>query len=98
MWVYDLRTNQHFTQKQNPLRRHHLDDFVACFAPGQPRSLRVEANLDLTWLRDASLEDADNLPPPEVLAREIVDDLQAALAQVADQHARDPTAASAGSL
>jgi hypothetical protein len=32
----------HFTLKQNPLRRHHLDDFVACYAPGKPRSERVE--------------------------------------------------------
>jgi len=96
LWVYDLRTNQHFTQKQNPLRREHLDDFVECYRPGQPRTQRVESarfkayrydelvardkgNLDLTWLRDASLEDADSLPPPEVIAREIVDDLQAAL-------------------
>lgn len=38
-------------------------------------------NLDLVWLRDASLEDADSLPPPEVLAREIVDDLEAALVE-----------------
>jgi type I restriction enzyme M protein len=98
LWVYDLRTNQHFTQKQNPLRRHHLDEFVACYRPAQARSTREEserfrrypydelvardkANLDLVWLRDASLEDADSLPPPEVLAREIVDDLEAALAE-----------------
>jgi len=40
---------------------------------------RDKVNLDLTWLRDASLEDADSLPPPEVIAREIVDDPQAAL-------------------
>jgi type I restriction enzyme M protein len=98
LWVYDLRTNQHFTLKQNPLRRHHLDGFVACFAPGKPRSERVEterfksfaydelvardkANLDITWLRDESLEDMDNLPAPEVIAREIVEDLTAALAE-----------------
>lgn len=42
---------------------------------------RDKANLDLLWLRDSSLEDADSLPPPEVLAREIVDDLEAALAE-----------------
>ena len=98
LWVYDLRTNSHFTQKQNPLRRHHLDEFVECYRPGEARSARTErerfkrygydelvardkANLDLVWLRDASLEDADSLPPPEVLAREIVDDLEAALAE-----------------
>ena len=34
LWVYDLRTNQHFTLKQNPLRRQHLDDFVECYLRG----------------------------------------------------------------
>jgi type I restriction enzyme M protein len=41
---------------------------------------RDKANLDITWLRE-SLEDADNLPAPEVIAREIVEDLTAALAE-----------------
>ncbi len=40
---------------------------------------RDKANLDITWLRDNSLEDLDNLPAPEVIAREIVEDLTAAL-------------------
>ena len=31
------------------------------------------------WLRDESLEDTDNLPPPGVIAAEIVEDLEAAL-------------------
>lgn len=31
LWIYDLRTNQHFTLKENPLQRSHLDDFVACY-------------------------------------------------------------------
>ena len=98
MWVYDLRTNQHFTLKQNPLRRSHLDDFLGSYRPGQARSERKEserfkaftydeivardkATLDITWLRDESLEDMDNLPAPEVIAREIVEDLTAALAE-----------------
>lgn len=98
LWVYDLRTNQHFTLKQNPLRRSHLDDFVESYLSGKPRDERVEStrwhaysyddllardkvNLDITWLRDESLEDADNLPAPEVIAREIVEDLTAALAE-----------------
>jgi hypothetical protein len=38
-------------------------------------------NLDIFWLRDKSLEDSDDLPPPDVLAQEIADDLQAALEQ-----------------
>lgn len=98
LWVYDLRTNQHFTPKNNPLRRPHLQDFVDCYRPGRPRSERVETeqfkcfpydelaardkvNLDITWLRDQTLDDLDNLPSPEIIAREIVEDLSAALAE-----------------
>ena len=33
LWVYDLRTNMHFTLKTNPLKRADLDDFVACYNP-----------------------------------------------------------------
>ncbi|BCZ24397.1 class I SAM-dependent DNA methyltransferase [Mycobacterium senriense] len=97
LWVYDLRTNQRFTLKQNPLRRHHLDEFVDSYLVGK-RDERAESerwqryaysdllardkvNLDITWLRDESLEDADNLPAPEIIAREIVEDLTAALAE-----------------
>jgi type I restriction enzyme M protein len=25
LWIYDLRTNQHFALKTNPLKREHLD-------------------------------------------------------------------------
>jgi type I restriction enzyme M protein len=42
---------------------------------------RDKANLDIFWLKDKSLEDAENLPDPDVLAREIADDLQTALDQ-----------------
>jgi type I restriction enzyme M protein len=42
---------------------------------------RDKANLDIIWLQDESLEDADHLPTPEVIAREIVEDLTAALVE-----------------
>ncbi len=100
LWVYDFRTNRHFTLKQNPQRRQHLQDFVDCYLPGKESAERVETecfrafsydeliardkvNLDITWLKDASQEDADSLLPPEVIAQEIVDDLQAAHAEFA---------------
>lgn len=38
-----------------------------------------KASLDIFWLKDDLLADSDNLPPPEVIAQEIVDDLGAAL-------------------
>jgi type I restriction enzyme M protein len=42
---------------------------------------RDKVNLDIFWLRDESLEDSANLPSPDVLALEIVEDLKAALTQ-----------------
>jgi len=97
LWIYDLRTNQHFTLKQRPLRPEHLEDFVACFN-ADDRLKRKETerfrpftydelvaqekvSLDITWLRDESFEDSTNLPAPEVLAAEIVDELEAALGE-----------------
>ena len=35
LWVYDLRTNKHFTLKQKPLKRADLDEFVKVFKPGK---------------------------------------------------------------
>jgi type I restriction enzyme M protein len=100
LWIYDLRTNQHLTLKENPLRYEHLADFVETYCADN-RSKRVEserfrhfsyedlvqrdkASLDTFWLRDESLEDAENLPSPELIAVEIVEDLEAALAQFAE--------------
>jgi type I restriction enzyme M protein len=40
---------------------------------------RDKTNLDIFWLKDDSLEDTENLPAPEVLAAEIVEQLEAAL-------------------
>ena len=35
---------------------------------------------NITWLKDAALQDLNNLPSPEIIARETVDDLTAVLA------------------
>ena len=43
---------------------------------------RDKASLDIFWLRDESLEDTENLPPPGMIAAEIVEDLEAALGRV----------------
>ncbi len=42
---------------------------------------RDKASLDIFWLRDESLSDSDTLPAPEIIAAEIVEDLEAALEQ-----------------
>jgi type I restriction enzyme M protein len=97
LWIYDFRTNQHFTLKTNSLKRADLDGFVACYHP-ENRHQRKEtdrfksfsyedlmrrdkANLDIFWLKDESLEDSANLPDPDVIAAEIAEDLEAALLQ-----------------
>jgi type I restriction enzyme M protein len=99
LWIYDFRTNEHFTLKTNPLCRENLDDFVACYhAENRHKRKETErfhafayddvvkrdkASLDIFWLKDDSLEDAANLPAPDVIAAEIVEDLQAALDEFA---------------
>lgn len=40
---------------------------------------RDKTNLDITWLKDKSLTDLDNLPDPDELALEIVENLEAGL-------------------
>ena len=52
LWVYDLRTNMHFTLKQSPIQRKDFDEFVACYKPGKQherRDLWSEENTDGRW-------------------------------------------------
>ena len=94
LWIYDFRTNKNFTLKENPLKVSDLDDFVTCYASNRAKRKETERfkrfemadllkrdklNLDIFWLKDDSLDDVDSLPPPEVIAAEIVENLQAAL-------------------
>ena len=49
---------------------------------------RDKVSLDLSWLRDESLEDSASLPDPHILAQEIADDLRSALGQIGARHRR----------
>lgn len=40
---------------------------------------RDKTSLDITWLKDKSLADLDNLPDPDILAAEIIENLEAGL-------------------
>jgi type I restriction enzyme M protein len=104
LWVYDLRTNRHFTLKQNTIQRSDFDEFVDLFKPGAMHKRKAtwsesspdgrwrsyeygdllkrdKLSLDLFWIKDDSLEDSASLPAPDLLAAEIVEDLQDALEQ-----------------
>jgi len=52
---------------------------------------RDKANLDLFWLKDDSLDNLDNLPPPKVLQQEIIDHLEDALNSFRDVAAGLPS-------
>ena len=78
-----------FVACYNPANRHQRTPTWSEDAPeGRWRAFSYEelmardkVNLDIFWLRDESLEETANLPDPDVLAAEIVDDLEAALEQ-----------------
>ena len=90
-----MRTNVHFTLKEKKLAYTDLEDFVKCYNPSNRHQraetdrfkkftydeiiTRDKTNLDIFWLKDDSLTDLDNLPEPEIIAAEIVENLEAAL-------------------
>jgi type I restriction enzyme M protein len=99
-WIYDLRTNKHFTLKTKTLKLEDLCDFIVCYHPENRHErqeterfkyfsyeemiARDKASLDIFWLKDDSLDNLDDLPPPEELQQEIIDHLEAALASFRD--------------
>ena len=102
VWVYDFRTNVHFTLKQHPMTDVDLEDFIRCYHPENRHQRRAtwseenpdgrwrkfsaqeildrdKASLDIFWIKDKSLADLDNLPAPDELAADIIENLQSAL-------------------
>ena len=100
IWFYDLRTNKHFTLKTRTLKLDDLQDFITCYHPENRHQrsaterfrffdykelvARDKASLDIFWLKDDSLDNLDDLPPPDVLQQEIIEHLEAALASFRD--------------
>ena len=102
VWIYDFRTNVHFTLKQHPMTEADLADFIQCYNPenrherteiwsesnpdGRFRRFNIKeilerdkTSLDIFWIKDKSLADLDSLPEPDVLASDIIENLQSAL-------------------
>jgi type I restriction enzyme M protein len=102
VWIYDFRTNMHFTLKQHPMTYTDLEDFIQCYNPenrhqrketwteenqeGRFRKFTVDeilardrTSLDIFWIKDKSLADLENLPEPDELAIDIIENLQAAM-------------------
>jgi type I restriction enzyme M protein len=58
------------TNPEGKWRKFTYDEIIA----------RDKTSLDITWLKDKSLADLDNLPDPEDLATDIIENLEAGLA------------------
>jgi type I restriction enzyme M protein len=88
--------------KTAPISASVLEDFVTCYhaedrsKPGAAEGFRAfgydelvardKADLGIFWLEDESLEGAENPQPPDVIAAEIAENLEAALEQFAQIH------------
>jgi len=97
VWIYDFRTNKHFTLKESPLKQSDLEDFIKCYNPDNRFDRketerfkkftydelikRDNTSLDIFWLKDESLEDLENLPEPSIILSEIIENLQNAVEQ-----------------
>ena len=95
VWIYDYRTNIKHTLKTNPLKKEDLNDFIKAYNPDNRHKrketdrfkkftyeeiiARNKTSLDIFWLKDDSLADLDNLPDPDVLALDIIENIEAAL-------------------
>ena len=101
-----MRTNKHFTLKTRPLKFDDLQEFIDCYKPENRHEraeterfkyfgydelvARDKASLDIFWLKDESLDNLDDLPPPDVLQQEIIEHLEAALSAFRDVAAALP--------
>ena len=69
-----------FKQCYNPENRHRRKETERFKSFTYDELLkRDRVNLDIFWLRDESLEESDNLSPPNIIAQEIVENPEAAL-------------------
>ncbi|CDS51550.1 Type I restriction-modification system, DNA-methyltransferase subunit M [Polaromonas sp. CG9_12] len=107
VWFYDLRTNKHFTLKTRTLKVEDLQDFITGYRTANRHQrteterfkrysyaelvARDNASLDIFWLKGDTLDNLDDLPPPDVLQQKIIDHLEAALAAFRDVAAGLPT-------
>ena len=98
IWVYDLRSNQNFTLRQNPIDTENLTDFINCYR-ADDLNLRKEtasfrrfsyseiiardkANLDIIWQQETI--NATQGETPQDIMKKILKDLSEAMKEFAD--------------
>jgi len=66
LWIYDLRTNLHFTLKENTLKRSDLDDFVACYNPKNRHERKESERFKSFTYEELIKRDTHSLPDSNV--------------------------------
>ena len=97
VWVYDLRTNMPTFGKRTPLTQKHFEEFEKAYQAekrvdeGEKGRFRCfsreeigkkEESLDISWLKDDSIEDVADIPAPDVLAKEAMSELSLAMSEL----------------
>lgn len=97
VWVYDLRTNQNFTLVENPLNYESLTDFIQCYGDNLTQRKQSErfkcfnideilkrdkTNLDISWIKEQSVINSENIANPDEILEEIKADITAALGEL----------------
>ena len=98
LWIYDFRTNQHFTQKKNQLTKQNLADFIKCYnaknIQKRKESKRFKSytynelikrdkiSLDIFWLKDESMQDLENILSPKEISKQIKNDLKSTMLSI----------------
>jgi type I restriction enzyme M protein len=97
LWVYDLRSDNNFSLRQNPIGHDDLRDFIHCYRADNPSRrkesarfrrftypeimARDRANLDIQWQQDSTNSTKNEIP--RVLMKGILKDLEEAMAEFA---------------
>jgi type I restriction enzyme M protein len=97
VWVYDLRSNQKFSLRQNPIESKDFTDFIDCYRADDPTRReetahfrrfkyseimeRDKANLDIQWQHETM--NATQRESPQLLMKEILNDLEEAMREFA---------------
>jgi len=94
VWIYDLRTNIPNIRKGNPLTEKNFENFEKSYLQKtrketerfQKRTIKQiqenHFNLDFKFIKDHSSIDLDNIPEPEIIIKEISENLNSALNSV----------------
>jgi type I restriction enzyme M protein len=90
VWIYDMRTNVEKITKTKGLTKNYFKEFEGAYQNRTEETERWKKftyediqkrnfNLDITWIKDKSLGNLDNLPEPEVLIQESIKDIKEVL-------------------